>query len=87
MDDSAPAGHTSMPGVHEALMVIAAAERAAYTDGANLRVRPLGIVHDVVMTTWLGGERMPGPICMVGVSGWESGVAHPHRGPVPAATA
>ncbi|MGV9324234.1 hypothetical protein [Streptosporangium sandarakinum] len=24
----------------------------------------------------------PGPACMVGVSGWDPGAAHPHRGPV-----
>ncbi|MEU6744482.1 hypothetical protein [Streptosporangium sandarakinum] len=69
-------------GVHQALAAIAAAARAAYADGANLRVRSSGIVHDVAMTTWLGGERMPGPACMVGVSGWDPGAAHPHRGPV-----
>ncbi|GAA2912055.1 hypothetical protein GCM10010517_78600 [Streptosporangium fragile] len=73
--------HT-MPGVREALATIAAAAQAAYTDGSNFRVRSSGIVHDVALTTWLGGERMPGPACMVGVSGWDPGAAHPDRGAV-----
>uniref|UniRef100_UPI003F499543 hypothetical protein n=1 Tax=Streptosporangium sp. CA-256172 TaxID=3240076 RepID=UPI003F499543 len=70
------------PGLYEALATIAAAARAAYADGSNLRVRSSGIVHAVVMTRWLGGERMPGPACMVGVSGWDPGAAHPDRGAV-----
>ncbi|GAA4206394.1 hypothetical protein GCM10022252_68440 [Streptosporangium oxazolinicum] len=41
-----------------------------------------GIVHAVVMTRWLGGERMPGPACMVGVSGWDPGAPHPEQGSV-----
>ncbi|MDP9848144.1 hypothetical protein [Streptosporangium lutulentum] len=56
----------SAPGLYEALATIAAAARAAYADGSNLRVRSSGIVHAVVMTRWLGGERMPGLACMVG---------------------
>ncbi|WP_440107163.1 hypothetical protein [Streptosporangium sp. H16] len=72
----------SAPGLHEALATIAAAARAAYADGSNLRVRSSGIVHAVVMTRWLGTERMPGPACMVEVSGWGPGAAHPDRGPV-----
>ncbi|WP_405149099.1 hypothetical protein OG589_13430 [Sphaerisporangium sp. NBC_01403] len=70
-----------MTGVHEALAVIAASARAAY-DGTHLRVRSSGIVHQVAMTRWLGGELMPGPACMVGVSGWDPGAAHPDRGEV-----
>lgn len=54
--------------------------RSAYAD-ANLRVRSSGIVHAVAMTRWLDGERMPGPACMVGVSGWDPGATHPDRGP------
>ncbi|WP_245966291.1 hypothetical protein [Sphaerisporangium album] len=34
------------------------------------------------MTRWLGGHLMPGPACMVGVSGWDPGAAHPDHGPV-----
>ncbi|MEU4834112.1 hypothetical protein [Streptosporangium sp. NPDC023615] len=34
------------------------------------------------MTHRLGEERMPGPACMVGVSGWDPGAAHPGRGAV-----
>ncbi|MEU7004517.1 hypothetical protein [Nonomuraea sp. NPDC046570] len=73
---------SSTPGVHEALAVIAETARAAYADGSNLRVRSSGIVHAVAMTGWLGGHRMPGPACMVGVSGWDPGAAHPDRGAV-----
>jgi hypothetical protein len=73
---------TEMTDVHEALAVIAAAARAAYADGAHLRVRSSGIVHQVAMTRWLGGQLMPGPACMVGVSGWDPGAAHPERGEV-----
>lgn len=47
-----------------------------------MRVRSFGIVHGVAMTRWLGGEVMPGPECMVGVSGWDPGAAHPDRGAV-----
>lgn len=72
----------SAPGLYEALATIAAAARSAYADGSNLRVRSSGIVHAVVMTRWLGGERMPGPAYMVGVSGWDPGAAHPDRGAV-----
>ncbi|GAA2857588.1 hypothetical protein GCM10010517_15960 [Streptosporangium fragile] len=72
----------AMPGVREALATIAAAVRAAYADGSNLRVRSSGIVHEVAMTSWLGGERMPGPACMVGVSGWDPDAAHPDCGTV-----
>ncbi|RCG32285.1 hypothetical protein DQ384_07240 [Sphaerisporangium album] len=61
---------------------IAAAARAAYAGGAHLRVRSSGIVHQVAMTRWLGGHLMPGPACMVGVSGWDPGAAHPDHGPV-----
>ncbi|WP_214411078.1 hypothetical protein [Sphaerisporangium fuscum] len=71
-----------MTGVHEALAVIAASARAAYAGGAHLRVRSSGIVHQVAMTRWLGGQLMPGPACMVGVSGWDPGAAHPDRGEV-----
>ncbi|GAA2986563.1 hypothetical protein [Streptosporangium longisporum] len=70
------------PELYEALAVFAASARSAYADGSNLRVRSSGIVHAVVMTRWLGGERMPGPACMVGVSGWDPGAAHPDRGAV-----
>ncbi|MDP9868628.1 MULTISPECIES: hypothetical protein [Streptosporangium] len=70
------------PGVQEALATIAAAARAAYADGSNLRVRSSGIVHEVAMTRWFADERMPGPACMVGVSGWDPAAAHPDRGPV-----
>ncbi|MFB9681668.1 hypothetical protein [Streptosporangium vulgare] len=69
---------TDASDLYEAL---AAAARSAYAD-SNLRVRSSGIVHAVVMTRWLGGERMPGPACMVGVSGWDPGATHPDRGPV-----
>ncbi|MER5325055.1 hypothetical protein [Streptosporangium roseum] len=72
----------SAPILHEALATIAAAARAAYADGSNLRVRSSGIVHEVAMTKWFADERMPGPACMVGVSGWDPGAAHPDRGPV-----
>ncbi|WP_424532532.1 hypothetical protein ACOZ38_19880 [Sphaerisporangium viridialbum] len=71
-----------MAGVQQALAVIAASARAAYAGGAHLRVRSSGIVHQVAMTRWLGGELMPGPACMVGVSGWDPGAAHPDRGEV-----
>ncbi|MET8337607.1 hypothetical protein ABZV14_32325 [Streptosporangium canum] len=73
---------TPTPGVQEALATIAAAARAAYADGSNLRVRSSGIVHEVAMTRWFADERMPGPACMVGVSGWDPAAAHPDRGPV-----
>ncbi|MBB4706153.1 hypothetical protein BJ982_007783 [Sphaerisporangium siamense] len=66
----------------EALADIAAAARAAYAGGAHLRVRSSGIVHQVAMTRWLGGHLMPGPACMVGVSGWDPGAAHPDHGEV-----
>ncbi|WP_308250417.1 hypothetical protein [Sphaerisporangium fuscum] len=71
-----------MSDTYEALAVIAAAARAAYADGAHLRVRSSGIVHQVAMTRWLGGHLMPGPACMVGVSGWDPGAAHPDHGEV-----
>lgn len=45
-----------------------------------MRVRSSGIVHAVTMTKWLGGEQLPGPACMVGVSGWDPYAAHPDRG-------
>ncbi|MEV7011921.1 hypothetical protein [Streptosporangium sp. NPDC051022] len=70
------------PEVYAALAVIAAAARSAYADGSNLRVRSSGIVHEVAMTRWFAEERMPGPACQVGVSGWDPGAAHPDRGPV-----
>ncbi|MEU1879049.1 hypothetical protein ABZ470_17185 [Streptosporangium sp. NPDC020072] len=70
------------PDLYAALATIAAAARAAYADGSNLRVRSSGIVHEVAMTKWFADERMPGPACMVGVSGWDPGAAHPDRGPV-----
>lgn len=73
---------TTQPEVYAALATIAASARAAYADGSNLRVRSSGIVHEVVMTRWFADERMPGPACMVGVSGWDPGAAHPDRGAV-----
>jgi len=82
MDERGEYGTRDAPGLHEALATIAAAARAAYADGSNLRVRSSGIVHAVAMTTWLGGHRMPSPACMVGVSGWDPGAAHPDRGAV-----
>ncbi|ACZ88419.1 hypothetical protein [Streptosporangium roseum] len=72
----------SAPSLHQALATIAAAARAAYSGGSNLRVRSSGIVHEVAMTKWFADERMPGPACMVGVSGWDPGAAHPDRGTV-----
>ncbi|MFD8562978.1 hypothetical protein ACFV1N_37370 [Streptosporangium canum] len=72
----------SAPSLHEALATIAASARAAYADGSHLRVRSSGIVHEVAMTRWFGDERMPGPACMVGVSGWDPAAAHPDRGAV-----
>ncbi|MEV4180710.1 hypothetical protein AB0J28_04595 [Streptosporangium canum] len=72
----------STPGLHEALATIAAAARAAYSGGSNLRVRSSGIVHEVAMTRWFADERRPGPACMVGVSGWDPAAAHPDRGAV-----
>ncbi|MDP9868269.1 MULTISPECIES: hypothetical protein [Streptosporangium] len=57
----------------------------AYHDragGSNLRVRSSGIVHEVAMTKWFADERMPGPACIAGVSGWDPAAAHPDRGPV-----
>ncbi|MFD8533888.1 hypothetical protein ACFV0L_41415 [Streptosporangium canum] len=72
----------STPSLHEALATIAQAARAAYSGGSNLRVRSSGIVHEVAMTRWFADERMPGPACMVGVSGWDPGAAHPDRGAV-----
>ncbi|MEV8637870.1 hypothetical protein AB0395_40100 [Streptosporangium sp. NPDC051023] len=68
--------------MYAALATIAAAARSAYADGSNLRVHSSGIVHEVAMTRWFADERMPGPACMVGVSGWDPGAAHPDRGPV-----
>ncbi|MEU4834092.1 hypothetical protein [Streptosporangium sp. NPDC023615] len=82
MDGRGGYGTRDVPGLHEALATIATAARAAYADGSNLRVRSSGIVHAVAMTTWLGGHRMPSPACMVGVSGWDPGAAHPDRGAV-----
>ncbi|MGV9776956.1 hypothetical protein [Streptosporangium sp. NPDC003464] len=72
----------STPSLHQALATIAAAARAAYSGGSNLRVRSSGVVYEVAMTRWLADERMPGPACMVGVSGWDPGAAHPDRDPV-----
>ncbi|MFI7058332.1 hypothetical protein ACIBLB_40315 [Streptosporangium canum] len=66
---------------HASTLFLAAA-RAAYADGSSLRVRSSGIVHEVAMTKWFADECMPGPACMVGVSGWDPGAAHPDRGAV-----
>lgn len=43
MDERGGYGTRDVPGLHEALATIAAAARAAYADGSNLRVRSSGI--------------------------------------------
>lgn len=68
--------------VRGALAAIAAAARDAYGPGDHMRVRSSGIVHAVTLTQWLGGERLPGPACMVGISGWDPYAASAHTGPV-----
>ncbi|MFD0889700.1 hypothetical protein ACFQ08_34615 [Streptosporangium algeriense] len=73
--------------VYAALAAIAAAARAAYADGSNLRVRSSGIVHEATHDPLVHDERMPSPACMVGVSGWDPGAAHPDCGLSPAAGA
>ncbi len=72
----------STPSLHQALATIAASARAAYSCGSHLRVRSSGIVHEVAMTLWFADERMPGPACMVGVSGWDPAAARPDCGAV-----
>lgn len=68
--------------VRGALAAIAAAARDAYGPGDHMRVRSSGVVHAVTMTRWLGGELLPGPACMVGISGWDPYATHPEPGPV-----
>lgn len=64
------------------LASIAATARNAYGPGDRMQVRSSGVVHDIALTRWLGGELLPGPACMVGVSGWDPYAAHPVRGDV-----
>lgn len=71
-----------MDPTREALALIAATARDAYPTGVHLQVRSSGVVHDVALTRWLAGELLPGPACMVGVSGWDPGAAHPSSGEV-----
>lgn len=71
-----------MDSIRTALAVIAATARDAYGPDAHLQVRSSGVVHGVALTRWLAGELLPGPACMVGVSGWDPYAAHPSAEPV-----
>lgn len=68
--------------VRGTLAAIAATARQAYGPGDHMVVRSSGIIHAVTMTQWLGDERLPGPACMVGISGWDPNATSPHTGPV-----
>ncbi|GAA3196415.1 hypothetical protein [Actinocorallia longicatena] len=71
-----------MPSPRATLAAIAATARDAYGPAHHMRVRASGIVHAVTLTRWLAGELLPGPACMVGVSGWDPYAAHPDPGEV-----
>lgn len=71
-----------MNDTRAALALIAATARDSYGPGDHIQVRASGVVHAVTLTRWLAGELLPGPACMVGVSGWDPYAAHPARGPV-----
>jgi hypothetical protein len=71
-----------MDSTREALAAIAASARNAYRNGDKMRVRSSGVIHDIALTRWLAGELLPGPACMVGVSGWDPYAAHPVQGEV-----
>lgn len=70
--------HTARP----TLASIAAAARDTYGPGDHMRVRSSGIIHAVTLTAGLGGELLPSPACMVGISGWDPYATHPDQGPV-----
>ena len=71
-----------MDSPRQVLAEIAASARENYGPGAHMQVRSSGIIHAVVLTRWLAGELLPGPACMVGVSGWDPYAAHPVHGSV-----
>ncbi|GAB2838335.1 hypothetical protein GCM10022221_42190 [Actinocorallia aurea] len=71
-----------MDDTRAALAHIAAAARDSYRPGDHIRVRSSGVVHALTLTRWLAGELLPGPACMVGVSGWDPYAAHPAASPV-----
>ena len=71
-----------MDSARAAFAIVAASTRAAYQPGDKMRVRSSGVIHDVALTKWLAGELLPGPACMVGVSGWDPYAAHPVQGEV-----
>ncbi|WP_106403091.1 hypothetical protein [Actinocorallia populi] len=71
-----------MDSTRAALATIAQTARDAYGPHDHMQVRSSGVVHNVVLTRWLAGELLPGPACMVGVSGWDPYAAHPVQGAV-----
>jgi hypothetical protein len=77
-----PQATGSVMDTREALAHIAATARDAYGPDAHMQVRSSGVVHAVALTRWLAGELLPGPACMVGVSGWDPYAAHPSHGEV-----
>jgi len=71
-----------MDSTRMALATIAASARDAYGPNDRMQVRSSGVIHDIALTRWLAGELLPGPACMVGVSGWDPYAAHPVQGAV-----
>ncbi len=71
-----------MDSIRETLALIAATARESYGPDTRLQVRSSGVVHAVALTRWLAGELLPGPACMVGVSGWDPYAAHAVHGAV-----
>ena len=71
-----------MASPRQVLAEIAATARESYGPDTRLQVRSSGVVHAVVLTRWLAGELLPGPACMVGVSGWDPYAAHAVHGAV-----
>jgi hypothetical protein len=71
-----------MDSTRTALATIAKTARDAYGPADRMQVRSSGVVHDIALTRWLAGELLPGPACMVGVSGWDPYAAHPVQGDV-----